>query len=156
MQEPDFVFDIFLQPGEFYWGDHETRIRTLLGSCIAICLWHPELRIGGMSHSLLPDRSAPASSFDARYISEAIELFKQEIKKTGTKPSDYYVKLFGGGTFIQEDEKSIGARNTFTARKLLSENGFSISNEHLGGMMGRNIILQLWNGEVWMKKIQTS
>jgi hypothetical protein len=54
LHKPEFFIDIFLQPGEFYFGDHETRIRTLLGSCVAITMWHPRLRIGGMCHYLLP------------------------------------------------------------------------------------------------------
>lgn len=157
MQEPDFIFDIFLQPGEIYWGDFETRIRTLLGSCVAICLWHPKLRIGGMSHSLLPVRKIPAEKPgpDPRYVSEAVEMFKEEVLKAGTRPSEYVVKIFGGGSFIKEDIDSIGSQNIKMTRTLLDQNGFQIYNEHLGGMMGRNIILQLWNGEVWLKKIQS-
>ena len=48
--------EIFLQPGEFYFGDAATRIRTLLGSCVAITLWHPARMIGGMCHYMLPNR----------------------------------------------------------------------------------------------------
>ena len=52
----DDILEIFLQPGEFYFGEGKTRIRTLLGSCVAITLWHPRLHIGGMSHYMLPSR----------------------------------------------------------------------------------------------------
>ena len=48
--------DVFLQPGDFYFGEAGTRIRTLLGSCVAITLWHPILHIGGMCHIMLPER----------------------------------------------------------------------------------------------------
>ena len=46
--------DVFLLPGEFHFGDQDDRIITLLGSCVAITLWHPEKRIGGMCHYMLP------------------------------------------------------------------------------------------------------
>ena len=49
--------EIYLQPGEYFWGGENNRVKTLLGSCIAICIWHPVLKIGGMSHCLLPSRS---------------------------------------------------------------------------------------------------
>ena len=49
MKKPADAIEIFLHPGEFYFGDRHTRIRTLLGSCVSIILWHPRLLIGGMS-----------------------------------------------------------------------------------------------------------
>jgi len=48
------LIDIFLMPGEFFVGDAQYRVRTLLGSCVSITLWHPATRIGAMSHFLLP------------------------------------------------------------------------------------------------------
>ncbi len=49
--------EVFLQPGELYFGDGRTRVRTLLGSCVAIAVWHPRLRIGGLCHYMLPSRA---------------------------------------------------------------------------------------------------
>lgn len=157
-KEPDFVLDVFLQPGEFFWGDATTRIRTILGSCVAICLWHPELCVGGMSHSILPRRKPDAEirkGEEARYVSDSIDLFIKNIKKTGTNPSEYQVKVFGGGSFFAdgESDRSVGSMNVATARELLEMRGFKILKEHLGGMQGRNVLFHLWNGEVWMKRI---
>ena len=50
MKKPQSVIEIFLQPGELWFGDEQTRIRTILGSCVAVTLWHPGRRIGGMCH----------------------------------------------------------------------------------------------------------
>ena len=58
MRKPPHVIEIFLQPGDFYFGDKDTRIRTILGSCVSITLWHPTRLIGGMCHFLLPFRGA--------------------------------------------------------------------------------------------------
>ncbi|MBI39921.1 MAG: chemotaxis protein CheD [Leptospiraceae bacterium] len=158
VKEPDFVLDIFLQPGEFFWGDATTRIRTILGSCVAICIWHPELCVGGMSHSILPRRKNhenAGTGQEARYVDESVELFLKNIKKSGTRPADYHVKLFGGGSFFGdgESDRSVGSMNVATARELLEKHGFRIHKEHLGGMEGRNVLFHLWNGEVWMRRI---
>jgi len=45
-EKPPFVIDIFLQPGELYFGDRHTRIRTVLGSCVSVVFWHPEKLLG--------------------------------------------------------------------------------------------------------------
>ena len=102
--EPDQVFEIFLRPGELYWSnDSATRIRTLLGSCVAICLWHPRRKIGGMCHYLLPRRSDRAGAGpDPRYGDEAMELFLAEIGAATTRPSQYVAKVFGGGNMFEK------------------------------------------------------
>ena len=68
--------DIFLQPGEYFVGDASLRLRTMLGSCVAITLWHPQRKIGAMSHFLLAEhggRRRTSNTLDGRYGDEALE-----------------------------------------------------------------------------------
>jgi len=44
MSQTTLALEIFLHQGEVYFGDRDTRIRTVLGSCVAITMWHPELK----------------------------------------------------------------------------------------------------------------
>ncbi len=55
-ETPTGVIEIFLQPGEWYFGNRKVSIRTLLGSCVAMVFWHrhPKLLMGGMCHFTLP------------------------------------------------------------------------------------------------------
>ena len=46
-----------LMPGDFVFGNSELKLKTLLGSCVAITLWHPDKKIGGMCHYMLPGRN---------------------------------------------------------------------------------------------------
>lgn len=159
MQKPDFYIDIFLQPGEFYFSDRETRIRTLLGSCVAITLWHPRLQIGGMCHYLLPmhHSNSEQSELDGRYANDAIALFMLELDKTGTWPSDYEVKMFGGGNQfpnqIKSNQVSVPDNNINVGRSLLKQHGFTIKANHLGGTGHRNVIFDVWSGQVWMQHV---
>jgi chemotaxis protein CheD len=158
MKKPAHVIEIFLQPGDFYFGDRNTRIRTLLGSCVAITMWHPVLLIGGMCHYMLPTRGKPAVELDGRYADEAIRLFHLEIGKAGTKPEDYQVKLFGGGSMFglqKGDCKDIPCRNVKAARLLLAEYGHAISAEHVGMHGHRNVIFDIWSGKVWMRHVNS-
>ena len=74
---------IFLKPGELCFGIPGTNISTVLGSCVAITLWHPVLSIGAMCHFVLPKRpqGEPRDhSFDGRYGDEAIQLLTLGMK----------------------------------------------------------------------------
>jgi chemotaxis protein CheD len=145
--------DIFLHPGEFYFGDEHVKIRTLLGSCVAITLWHPLRLIGGMCHYMLPNpnKSDPLH-LNGRYAEDAILMFLQEIKKFQTVPYEYQVKVFGGGNMFpslsKPQEKNIGQRNMDVGKKLLQECGFQIHTAHIGGIGYRRIIFDISNGDV--------
>ena len=67
--------DIFLQPGEYFVGDQNCRIRTLLGSCVSITLLHAERKVGAMSPCLLPSRlHAPDQEIHTRSGEAAMTL----------------------------------------------------------------------------------
>jgi chemotaxis protein CheD len=157
----DHYIDIFLQPGDFYFGDQETRIRTILGSCVAITLWHPRLLIGGMCHYMLPMRHQrnKLPELDGRYANDAMALFLGELKKTRTWPADYQVKIFGGGDQFPHHEPnqyqsiSLPENNIYIGHSLLKQHGFTIKAVHLGGTGHRNIIFDVWSGEVWVKHV---
>ena len=158
MKEPEFILEIFLKPGEMHWGDTDTRIRTILGSCVAICLWHPGLKVGGMCHYLLPSRRVRGSNdpLDGRYGEEAMELLMKELEKTHTKPKEYTVKVFGGSNMfseiVKESNINVGEKNISKALELTSKNGFQIASKDMGGTEHRSILFDIWSGDVWLKK----
>ncbi|MCQ8129143.1 chemotaxis protein CheD [Methylomonas rivi] len=159
MTEPENCIDIFLQPGEFYFGDRQTRIRTLLGSCVAITLWHPRRKIGGMCHYLLPMCKGRdcGKTLDGRYAHDAMKLFVGELHKAGGKPHDFEAKMFGGGNQFPGKSQvcpiDVSAQNVKSGRELLGLYGFNIKAEHLGGTGHRNVIFDVWSGEVWLKHV---
>ncbi|MDH5716461.1 MAG: chemotaxis protein CheD [Spirochaetia bacterium] len=158
MNTPDFIVEIFLQPGEFFWGDSDTRIRTILGSCVSICLWHPKLKIGGMCHYLLASRAErkTGEALDARYGDEVMQMIMKEIDKSNTRPKDYHAKLFGGGNMfanLQTDRVvKVGDKNVALAEEWLEKNSFQLMGKHVKGEGHRSIALDLWSGNVWLKK----
>jgi len=156
---PVDALEVFLQPGEFYFGEEMTRIRTLLGSCVAVTLWHPRLRIGGMAHYMLPQRPSRATdqALDGRYAEEVMLMFQRELQQTRTRPADYRVKLFGGGRMFAHVQKAkrhadVSDRNVEIGRQLMVQHGFKIHAEDLGGDGHRNVVFDLWSGDVWLKK----
>ena len=55
MKKPANAAEVVLAPGQVSFATCPTRLRTLLGSCVAFTFWHPQRRIGGMCHFMLPD-----------------------------------------------------------------------------------------------------
>jgi chemotaxis protein CheD len=157
---PKDVLEVFLQPGEFYFGEEKTRIRTLLGSCVAITLWHPRLQLGGMCHYMLPWRPRrkgwEAEPLDGRYAEDAMKMFVGEIRRTGARPGEFQVKLFGGGRMCQtgnhlDGRPTIAEANVEFGRTAIAQFGFKLSAEDLGGHGHRNVILDVWSGDVWVR-----
>ncbi|MBS1229167.1 MAG: putative chemotaxis protein [Proteobacteria bacterium] len=144
---------VVLGAGDFYFGGGRTRISTLLGSCVSITLWHPRQRIGGMCHYMMTERSrAPDSALDARYASEAFDLFLQHVEAAGTRPCEYQAKLFGGANMFTGSggKMNIGRRNIELGRSLLSSQHIALVAEHVAGSGRRKLHFDLWSGDVWL------
>ena len=152
---PALIREVFLSPGELHFGDRTTRIRTMLGSCVALTVWHPQLLIGGMCHYLLPSRSSDAiSELPGRYADEAIGRFLQEIRVARTRVEDYQMKIFGGGQMFHSTGgpiTDIGQRNIEAALHLSRHHGFPVTARQLGGRGSMSLCFQIWSGDVWCK-----
>jgi len=152
--------DIFLQPGEYFVGNADYRIRTLLGSCVSITLWHPKLKIGAMSHFLLASRPLHArqdGSLDGRYADEVMSLMLTELNTQKVNPAECEGKIFGGGNMFpsQKHKKpNIGELNGESARRLLRSHRIALISESLFGIGHRQIYFDVSNGDVW--ELQTS
>ena len=148
---------VFLNPGEFLFGEQGTHIHTLLGSCIAITLWHPDLQIGGMCHFVLPERTSadPETSIPpcGRYGDEAMELFERAAELHGTHLSDYHGKIFGGADMFgtNSEEELVGCKNAEKAMNMLRLRNVDIQVAHVGESGSRRVVLDVSSGDVWVK-----
>ena len=78
-------------------GDPAAVLTTVLGSCVACCLWDPEAAVGGMNHFLLPEgRGGGLAAMSAG--STAMEVLINECLKAGAARERLRARLFGGGT----------------------------------------------------------
>lgn len=155
MRPADEYLELFLQPGEFHFSnDPDTRIRTLLGSCVAMTMWHPVLRYGAMCHFLLPTRGQRrGSSLDGRFGDEAYLMFLNEAIRHHTDPNDYEMKLFGGGDMFPtaRNRPAIGVQNVHAGLEILRLHGQRVKSQHVGGKGHRIVMLDVWDGSVWVK-----
>jgi chemotaxis protein CheD len=163
MTDPKLT-DIFLMPGDYFVGDERYRVRTLLGSCVSITLWHPGLRVGAMSHFLLPgtraeqrrQRSGAAhADKPGMYASDAMDLLLAGLQSLGVQPGQCQAKIFGGGAMFPRSDKvrDIGMQNGDCARLLLQKSGIHVVSESLFGEGHRQLIFTIRSGEVLSRQV---
>ena len=136
---------IFLASGEYFATQDGEVLYTVVGSCVATCIYDEKRNVAGMNHFLLPGMVRPdemLSSEVGRYGMFAMELLIGELIKLGAQRNELQAKLFGGGnvlTFRKADGDVTGSNIRF-AKKFLELEGIPIVKEDLGGHRGRKIL----------------
>lgn len=144
--------NLMLMPGELSFGSAALRMRTLLGSCVAIVIWHPERRLGGMCHYLLPYRPrSGGAQLEGRFGNEAMELMAHAIRRAGASPQEFQAHLYGGADTIADCDGlmfNIGQRNIEAGWSMIDQYGFSLCGVDVGDNVPRTVTLHLPTGEV--------
>lgn len=153
------VQQIYLKIGEYYITQHPTIITTVLGSCVGVCLFEKQERIGGLNHILLPGRPDLNSCNDsARYGVNAMELLINGIMKLGGKKENIIAKAFGGASVTSSlpSENGPGQKNIEFVTKFLKDEDIRLVSHDLGGYHIRKILLYSDTGDVFLKRLKSS
>ena len=144
-------------PGEFYVSKNNELISTVLGSCIAACVYDEVLGIGGMNHFMLPIQKGVelknAHSLSCRYGNWAMEYLINEVLKNGASRCNLKVKLFGGGKIISA-MTDIGLGNMSFAAAYIKGEALNLVAHDMGGPWPRKIFFHPNTGKVHMKKLK--
>jgi chemotaxis protein CheD len=145
----------YLLPGQLHVSAEPCQIRTILGSCVAICLWDQEQRVGGMNHFLLPSpREGNPTSL--RFADLATRTLLEKLQRIGCHTRSLQAKIFGGASMFQSQNRytvSLGARNVAAALDLLKGAGVRVVAQETGGTQGRKIVFNTDDGMVWSRKL---
>ena len=147
---------LVLMPGQMHLGQQVASVRTLLGSCVAITLWHPKRRIGGMCHFLLPQRQRRAGDpLEGRYGDEAVEAMVKSLQLLRADPHEFVAHLYGGADTLSGCNTvkfNIGERNIEQAWSLIDRYGFQLDGVDVGEDIPRVVSLVLGSGKVTMRR----
>ncbi len=142
--------DTVLLPGEVVFEVAPFRIRTILGSCVALAAWHPSLQVGGMCHYLLAERQDPKRPHDERYADIALEKLLLKMGAVAS-PTEYKLGLFGGSRLFGEFSRSnIGGRNVEFALQWLTRQSLTLESKDVLGDMCRTLVFDLSDGSFQM------
>ena len=162
---PEFSFDSDLKipthaiiVGEVKASWEPVKVTTLLGSCVAVCLFDPKTHVGGMNHFMLPS-STTADGSSATYGIHAMELLINEIMKLGGDRRRLVAKVFGGGDVLgnrisSNSAVSVGEQNIAFALKFLETDSIPVVAKDIGGMVGRQVQFMTHTGQAFVRPVQ--
>jgi chemotaxis protein CheD len=129
-------------------------LRTILGSCVGICLYDNKSKIGGLSHIMLP-KISDMNSDKKKYADTAIPILLEKMLKKGANIDFITAKIIGGATMFSFSSKSIfqniGQSNAASVKNILNNLKIKIIAEELGGDFGRTIDFYMDTGAIKIK-----
>lgn len=138
---------LFLHPGDCWFGRGRGTVQTVLGSCVSVLVWQPQRHLLGITHALLPSRveSRQRSLSAGFYVDESIDWLAQQCRFTRTAITDYQVWLFGGGDMfaVSPQRLPIGQQNISMAQQRIVDCGCSVAGADVGGHCYRKLTVVL-------------
>lgn len=150
--------EVTIYIGDVYAGGQPTLVKTLLGSCISVCLWDPETGVGGMNHFMLPRALANKAEESSRFGIHAMDLLIGAIMKAGGERARLRAKVFGGGHVlgIAESEDSVPRQNIKFVREFMRLEGFPVLASDVGGHAARQVHFETHSGRALVKRLRSA
>jgi chemotaxis protein CheD len=117
-----------------------------LGSCIAVSIHDPVVKVGGLVHVMLPD-----SSLDPTKAAAKPAMFRAAYGLRAEKHRVQICVAGGAQCMDQSGFFNIGKRNYEALARLFQQHGLKIWAEHVGGLVSRSMYLDLATGNVRLK-----
>ncbi len=128
---------------------------TVLGSCVATCLYDPHSRVGGMNHFLLsePPANVPGTQIDEHYGVYLMELLVNQMLAHGARKANLKAHLYGGAN-VNRNMMRIGTMNAEFARGFLQREGIALVREDMGGTSARRVDFRPASGQVRLRTVE--
>jgi chemotaxis receptor (MCP) glutamine deamidase CheD len=140
--------------GGVHASDRPVVIKTLLGSCISVCLYDPAARVGGMNHFMLPRGDGPGD--DAlRFGVHAMDCLIGAIMKLGGDRRRLVAKVFGGARVLAMKGPlcDVPQRNIDFVSEFLETDGIPVLSADVGGSHARHVHFHTASGRAFVKRV---
>ncbi|MDK2956271.1 MAG: chemotaxis protein CheD [Desulfovibrionales bacterium] len=152
-----------LHTGKCLVTKEPTLVSTILGSCVAVTMYAPRMKCGGVCHAFLPSAQGgypdvPSYHQECRFVDAAIDHLLSGMSRLGARPEELEIKLFGGSASLTLPHQNavpmgVGDRNIQVARQTLEELGLTVIKADTGGRNGRKLMFLSHTGGVWLKRL---
>lgn len=126
-----------------------------LGSCIAVAVWDPRVKVGGLAHFMLP--SGPVSNTSpVKFIDTGLDTFLKALEAKGAVLNRSVFKAAGAAAMLTiGGGLAIGKRNAESMEAALTKRGYKLAATALGGNAGRTVQLEVADGRFLIKSLST-
>jgi len=148
-----FQYDaVKVLPGEYFVSNEDLVIMTVLGSCIAACMWDGPAKVGGMNHFMLPEGEGMEGF--GRYGSYAMELLINEMLKMGARRETMQAKIFGGAAVMAGfTTMNVGERNTKFVKDYLATERIPVVSQDVMDVQPRKVCFFPVTGKALVKRL---
>jgi chemotaxis protein CheD len=143
---------VYLYPGGLWAEAFPAVVTTVLGSCVAVCLWDPHTALGGVNHFILPRGGASPS---ARYGNHALPMLLERVLKMGAQRDALLAYVFGGASVLEGADSGprLGSRNVAEALEFLRKEDIAVLRQDVGGRTGRKLTFRTADGATVVRKL---
>jgi len=138
------------------WDPADVLVTYALGSCIAVALYDPVTKVGGLLHYMLPDSALDAAKAQQNpfmFADTGIPRLVAAVRAKGGESRRLVVRLAGGAQVLDSQGTfQIGKRNYLAARKILWKAGILVAAEAVGGEVSRTTRLEIGTGRMWIRE----
>src|SRR5512140_1452924 len=126
-----------------------------LGSCIALAIWDPRAKVGGLAHFMLPSRPAIGAN-PVTFIDTGLDPLLKAMESKGAMLSRCTLKAAGAAAMLTVGGGlAIGKRNAEALQAALAQRGLSLQASSLGGNAGRTVQLEVSDGRFLIKSLSS-
>lgn len=126
-----------------------------LGSCVAVAIYDPVVRAGGLLHIMLPDSSIDRQKGIAQpgmFVDTGVPALFRSAYQLGAEKQRMRIAITGGAQIMDSSGYfNIGKRNYESLMQLFQKHGLRVTAEQVGGLVNRTVYLNLGTGEVRLK-----
>ncbi|NLK62150.1 MAG: chemotaxis protein CheD [Fusobacteria bacterium] len=144
----------FLQPGYIFITKEPYIIETVLGSCVALCLWDKINKIGAMNHYIYPECN-DIKKQTAKYGNVSLNHMIKMYIKDGGILDNTIAYAFGGAKNIYLSSL-VGDSNVEIVNRVLGKYQIKLSAYDFGGIRGRKVTFNTENGEYKIDVIKSN
>jgi chemotaxis protein CheD len=146
---------VYLHPGQLYAAAHRCAITTVLGSCVAVCLYDASTGVGGVNHYLLP-KEGRWKQEPLRCGPSAIKALIESVVALGAVRGRLTARIYGGAHVLKSvsgERWQLGAANVSVARAVLDAERVPVREMAVGGVRGRKLQFVTGEGTAWIREI---
>jgi chemotaxis protein CheD len=142
--------------GGVYASARPAMVHTVLGSCVAACLYDRVAGVGGMNHFLLPD-GGEDHELPTRYGLYAMEVLVNDVMRHGGQRARFEAKIFGAAHVLGGEMLAlrVSDENARFVREFLRTEGIPVTAEKLGGRLPMEVRFATHTGQAFVRDVTT-